>query len=76
LAASSKMLSAARTRTEYGAAGSTMIFIRVEAAAPVACCSRAIAWPKACRRASRYAFCEHIDRPDLDLKGRRGDHAR
>ena len=48
------MLSAALTRTEGGALGSTMIFIRVAAAALVACCNRAIDWANACRRDSRY----------------------
>jgi len=42
-------------RKAAGALGSTMIFIRVAAAALVACCSRPIDWPNACRRASRYA---------------------
>ena len=47
------MLSAALTRTEAGALGSTMIFIRAAAAALVARCNRAIDWPNACRRDSR-----------------------
>ena len=46
------MLSAA-LRTEAGALGSTMIFIRVAAAALVACYNQAIDWPNACRRDSR-----------------------
>ena len=49
------MLSAAPTRTEAGALGSTMILIRVAAAALVACCNRAIDRANACRRDSRYA---------------------
>lgn len=47
------MLSAALTRTEADALGSTMIFIRAAAAALVARCNRAIDWPNACRRDSR-----------------------
>jgi len=47
------MLSAALTRTEAGALGSTMMFIRAAAAALVAGCNRAIDWPNACRRDSR-----------------------
>jgi hypothetical protein len=48
-----EMLSAALTRTEADALGSTMIFIRAAAAALVARCNRAIDWPNACRRDSR-----------------------
>ena len=56
LAAWLKIESAARTRTEAGVAGSTRIFKRAVAAAAVACWSRSVDWPKASRRASRYAF--------------------
>jgi hypothetical protein len=53
LAEWSNTLSAARTRVECGAVGSTMIFSRVVTAALEACCKRDTDCRKARRRASR-----------------------
>jgi len=50
------MHSAARTRTEAGAAGSISIFNSVVAAAVDPCWSRAVYWPNAARLASRYSL--------------------